>query len=364
METSSRRAFALDSRTVWVEQQLIKSSDTIVAKDNFVLGPGEYHVRIPERHVSTPTLGRQGGHFSPFKSKLKISTPASRPYSRGASPPKSASYPKRDNSGNREFNTVYHAHDDRVPFDPKSGITPTPAPQNYNVESGILKYVNEDGVHKTKNTLPFGPSDVPFGDRNRYKEALPCYDVNYDSLQVKPTPKLTTFSRDKRIDIPLNEHNDNNKKVSTKRGKNDKKKSMRLPLEDGDQGDNNYSAAHGSVSPTGEAGKARRAKRQQQKEEGLVVPPGTAFNQGCLSGTSLFQARCNSVPLPKLKCRAPPTLIFNASSYRTPKDRQPVSLTPNVVKQMARVNLFNKYYVIPREHQSSQVSHESVAEQY
>lgn len=40
---------------VWVEQVMV--NDSLVPRDNLPLGPGEYNARVPERHISTPSLG-------------------------------------------------------------------------------------------------------------------------------------------------------------------------------------------------------------------------------------------------------------------------------------------------------------------
>ena len=358
-----------------MEQQLVRGS-TIVPKDNLVIGPSEYDVKIPQRHISTPVLGKHGGHFSPFKSKLSVRTPnggSSRPFSRGSSPPKSASYPKRNSLDNREFNTVYHSHDERQPFDPKSNVTPTPGP--YLGQNEMLKKIDQDGTHATKKTVHYDSKYVPFGERNLTKKALPEYDVQHDSLQVRPTPKLTSFSTDKRIYIPLGE--------ATKKGKKKGKKKKKAAVgnlgdtssqEEGDEGNerpNEYEGeqGHGAVRHAGHSyygiqqgsnlssispGGAYSPRRQQRSPQGSV-PRGMAFNQGkLLEGVSLFQLRCSSVPLPRLKYRSPPMLSFDASSYRSAGSK-PLDLTPKIVQREARLNLFDKYYVIPRQHKSTQL---------
>ena len=77
----SRRAYALDSRTTWVESAH-HGGGHVVGKDNRVLGPGEYTPAMPtssRKHISGPALGGSRGladHFHPFKSLLGITRPS------------------------------------------------------------------------------------------------------------------------------------------------------------------------------------------------------------------------------------------------------------------------------------------------
>ena len=73
-EELSRRAFRLDSRTTWVEQQHSTKGGVRcnVARDNFPLGPGEYNPDASYRakHTSTPKLGwrpMQIDNFIPWR---------------------------------------------------------------------------------------------------------------------------------------------------------------------------------------------------------------------------------------------------------------------------------------------------------
>ena len=46
----------MDSRTVWVEQQIVMNS--IVSKDNLFVGPMDYNPKIQKRHVPVTTIAR------------------------------------------------------------------------------------------------------------------------------------------------------------------------------------------------------------------------------------------------------------------------------------------------------------------
>jgi hypothetical protein len=305
METSTRRAFALDSRTVWVEQQLVNS--TVVARDNLVLGPGEYNVKLMDRHVSTPSLGgpKRGIDFMPsFQSDLRTRTASSK-----GSPSRVRSPVKQGLTGSsfelRDFSTSFHEHDTRQPFDPKNGFCPTPG--SYLAHTPVLKMVRHDGVCETKSTLPFGPN-AP-SERVPTRQALPDYDPNFDSPQLRPATTLGSFHKAKRIYIPS--------------------------AKDSKPGEEPYLV--GERSPVRSPQGQRNSPDKEQK-------------------MSVFQMRCSLVPMPKLKHRSPPVLIFDASSYKDERISKPLGLTPKQVNAKAQVHLYDKILAIPRRHQSTGVA--------
>ena len=163
-----RRAFPLDSRSVWIEQQNIHG--VLLPKDNFPLGPGEYSpIKIP-RHISTPSLGFRD-HFKTFNpngnSRQNVQSGASNRV-------KTSSTVRQD----FEYKTIFHDHSERNPLDPKNMRTATSGPML--VHSDPTVSVLNDGVHSVKS-LPFGPNYVPFGERCPTKLAFNDYDVK-DSL--------------------------------------------------------------------------------------------------------------------------------------------------------------------------------------
>ena len=319
MDTSTRRAFALDSRTVWVEQQLVNS--TLVAKDNLVLGPGEYNAKVLERHISTPSLGgpKKGIDFIPsFRSELNVRTPLGK-----GSPSRAHSPSKRglNNSSSfelRDFSTSFHEHDSRQPFDPKNGFCPTPG--SYLSHTPVVKILKHDGVYETKSTVPFGGNTVPvpFGERCPTKQALPDYDPKFDSNQLRPATKYGSFQKADRIYIPT--------------------------AEDSHKHNNNTSAENSEeeMSPT----RRRALHRQQQQQQS---PSGE-------QKLSVFEARCRLVPMPKLKYRSPPVLLFDDSSYKNEKNSKPLDLTPKQINTKARIHLYDKILAIPRKHHSMGVT--------
>lgn len=312
LDSSTRRAFPLDSRTVWVEQQI--RHQVLLPKDNLPIGPAEYAPKLFERHVSTPVLGKYRGpadHFRGFHSSLSLSTPGQRS-GLSRSPERSVE--------RKESVTIFHNHDQRDPLDPKLRFDPTPDP--YLSHNSALSSKDVFGIHQVKDTLPFGPDDVPFGERNPIKKALPTYEVNYDSRQIRPNPKLTSFSKSKRIYIP-------------KKGE----KPFPGSHDEDDAADQGRSRSQSPImGRRGMSGSRSRSPLNQSQS---------------LENMSVFQMRCNLVVLPKLKTRRPPELRFNAASYRKDKRKMPILLTPKVVKEKAKVNLFKNILTIPRPHKSA-----------
>lgn len=314
MDSSTRRAFPLDSRTVWVEQQLVGSS--IVARDNLVLGPGEYDSKILERHVSTPSLGgpKKGVDFFPsFYGDINVRTPLGK-----GSPSRARSPSKRGLNGSsvelRDFSTVYQEHDSRNPFDPKNGFCPTPG--SYLTHTPALKMLRHDGMYEAKTPAQFGANciPVPFGERCPTRPALPDYDPKFDSAQVRPATTLGSFQKSKRIHIPSAEEMKNSEKSKILNGS--EYSNVKSP--------NSHKHLH--------------------------------YNPNRESKMSVFQMRCNSVPLPKLKYRTPPVLIFDDSSYKNSHTSKPLDLNPSLIDRTARVHLYNKIVAIPRKHHSTGVS--------
>lgn len=71
---------------------------------------------------------------------------------------------------------------------------------------------------------------------------------------------------------------------------------------------------------------------------------------------SVYEMRCSLVPMPKLKHRAPPVLVFDDSSYRSALTSKPLDLNPKLVNHKARVHLYDKILAIPRKHHSMGVA--------
>jgi len=193
----------------------------------------------------------------------------------------------------------------------------------------LLKVVKSDGVTEIK-TVPFSPQFVPFGDRNPTKQALPAYDPKYESSYIRSAVKLGTFDKSKRIEIP----------GSSSSFAEDKKDEQLLI--DSTLIDNNSSTirTYSTVS-------------SPSRKLNSSTVSSINFNDKPMGGMSMYEYRCSLVPLPKLKMRHPEVITFDASSYKHDKDQRPISLTPNVVKQKAKVQLYDKLMSIPRRHQSS-----------
>ncbi|KAJ1412998.1 hypothetical protein B484DRAFT_402159 [Ochromonadaceae sp. CCMP2298] len=306
METSSRRAFALDSRTVWVEQQIL-GNGSIVGRDNLALGPGEYHVQSLDRHVSTPSLGGAKGNadfFKPFQSDLRIRTPL------GTGSPSRAR-----SSGLRDFSTIHHDNGARNPLDPNRAFTPTPGSylgSDHNPQK-VLYGVPFGGLNTTRNADGLV---VDHGDRFPKKSALPDYDPKFDSPQLRPAAKLGTFEKTRRIYIPSSEE----------------KAPPRAP-------------GRGSPGVPERGGGSLVLYKSQSLSNGSASAPPKM---------SVFQTRCSLVPLPRLKYRTPPQLTFDTSSYNI--KARPADLNPKKINDQARANLYDSILAIPRQHYSCGVA--------
>jgi hypothetical protein len=83
-----------------------------------------------------------------------------------------------------EYRTVFHDHNSRDPLDAKNRTTATPGP--FLTHSNLFEgSVLSDGKYTVKS-LPFGASDIPFGERVPSRMALEDYDVNDDYYRRKP----------------------------------------------------------------------------------------------------------------------------------------------------------------------------------
>jgi hypothetical protein len=157
-----------------------------------------------------------------------------------------------------------------------------------------LRTVTYDGVVNTSR-IHFGPADIPFGERNEYRTAMPEYEVKYDSKHIKPVAHLGSFSRNKRV-IKI--------------------------------GTTSYYDQH----------EAPAASRSPKRGDGTKM--------------SVYELRCSLVPLPKLKTRRPEQLSFDTSSYRTARTSEPLDLHPTAINRVASVHLFDGLVAIPRQHVS------------
>jgi hypothetical protein len=301
IDSGTRRAFALDSRAVWIEQQI--RHQILIPKDNLSIGPAEYSPTAVKRHVSTPLLGKYNGpadHFRSFQSSMQLCTPGSRSKSMRSDKGINESF---DQEG---FRTIFHNHDMRNPLDPKLQFCQTPGP--YLTHGSALETVSVDGLRTVKDTVRFGRNDIPFGARTPIRQALPDYNVNFDSQQLRPQPRLTSFPKSKRETLPARRAAD---------------------------GESNVSGVSSSSRIRSES-----PLHYADSSENMTV----------------FQQRCSMVPLPKLRTRKPPTLIFDSSSYKRSKSKMPDLLTPNVVKKKAKVDLFHHLLAIPKQHRSARFS--------
>jgi hypothetical protein len=115
---SSKRAFPLESRAVWVEQQIVRSC--ILPRDNLYIGPGEYDIRPPTSHIASPVMKAPytADDFHPFRGNTAGST---RSYRGKQKRPYTISNDFGGLSASRvEFASVFHDHDQRMALDPSN----------------------------------------------------------------------------------------------------------------------------------------------------------------------------------------------------------------------------------------------------
>lgn len=200
-----------------------------------------------------------------------------------------------------DFTTIFHEHDIRQPLDPNRRFCATPGP--YLGPESMLRHMNTDGLQVSRR-IHFGPNTVPFGERNKYKKAGGTYDVQYDSLHVRPKPKFGPFLKSARV--------------------------LKLGIECSDD--------HSTPSP---AQPSSSDIQSAASEECYSIRP---FNNSY---------RASLVPLPKLKTKALPRLHFDDSSYTNQKKEIHHDLTPSYIKKEARIELFSSIIKIPRKHVST-----------
>lgn len=311
-DNCSRRAFALDSRTVWVEQQLIHQC--LLPKDNLPIGPGEYSPKLFDRHISTPSLGRYREPADHLRESA--SSYASRSPSRGSESPMRSPAPAGES--NAEFKTIHHFHEERQPFDPKHRYCLTPGP--ILGPDNALNSTNVLGVQHAQNSVHMDTPSPPDG-RFPIKRALPSYEVKYDSLQTRPTPRYGTFSKDKRIYIPLAGDG------------------VTSGEEDGQRAEESQPPA----SPQCTSHTVSRISSSPPRSPSSTFGPYR----------SIIDARCALVKLPKLKTKRPPVIVFKDTSYKSDRLAKPLDLTPSLVNSQACTHLFDKITTIPRRHKSS-----------
>lgn len=189
-----RRAFPLDSRSVWIEQQNVHG--VLFARDNFPLGPGEYSPTKMQRHISTPSLAPRD-HFQLFSAgggrrtggnSLSGTLPNNgtggfghtHPHNRTASRSTETSTVLQD----VEYRTMFHDHHSRNPLDYKNRHTATPGPFMTHSNPSVGSITN-DGKYTIKGHT-FGPNDIPFGERVPSRLALEDYNVNDEYYRRKP----------------------------------------------------------------------------------------------------------------------------------------------------------------------------------
>lgn len=286
--TGTRRAFALDSRTVWVEQQIVMNG--IVSKDNLFVGPMDYDPRIPERHVPVTTIARPKtvDTFHPYRGNTGGTAGLSK---RGSSKLKTKKTKKKSEyqeplgdirgtlgaNSRSEFVTVFSDHDKRMPIDPSRRYYITDK-RALPVDPFLHSRFHCDGARGPVQSGSVMGKDS--AERLRVKPAMPQSDsvyqtdtplVNKRPLYGKIFPEAFTKNSPKKYDK--------------------------------------------------ESKDARAVKKAEKEAKGV---PGQ-----------------KTVERPPLRLRKQPVLEFDASCYELNKKEGGVNMTPLLSRNKAKVNVFH-----------------------
>lgn len=363
----SRRAFPMDSRATWVESVHSGNDHHVVAKDNRVLGPGEYTPGLQAaytKHVPGPALGGSRGmvdHFHPFRSLLSMPTPqdkGSKSRGNGKSKGNNRGYGMGSVDGGESFvtfedsgynhngdsygqeqgqrqlqpyysianditrdtykkegATIFHEHDRRMGIDPYQRRFPTPG--CYLEQESLLKSTSSmGGVQYMTKTVHMGPDDIPYGERMEVRAAAPGDyrpDKSFDSKFLRKTPLQTKISGAERrtyFDIQA-------RAIEVQSGV------VNIVQEHKETRTANIPTVHSDIAVVARAEQAER------------------------------QERIKKIRMPILRTRIPPKLYFDASCYtNAKKEASELALHPASLKKEAKIDKFHEYLTLPRKHHS------------
>lgn len=319
-DNSSVRAYPMDSRAVWVEQQHVKAENFVVARDNLPIGPGDYSPNgsgTLNRHISTPSLGHGSvGNFKPADHPTVV-----KPGESLAQSSLTSHYGKEINETysivedinlqkeKTEFRTVFHDYDRRQPLDPNKKFTKTPG--SYLKPEPITDTVLFTGKYKAPG-FTFNSDYLPDYkySRNNVQPALPIYDVNYDSKWCKPGVLLAKISSSERFPSP--------EKVQRK-------------LE-----------RERSPSP--------ECKRFVDKQQNSSI-----ISTSIAASESKMESIQSQIKMPKLKSIEKLVMKFDASSYTNNKIKPEIVLCPSLIEKKIRKNAFMAMITAKTEHKTSQL---------
>lgn len=178
-----QRAFPLDSRTVWVEQQHVKS--ICLPKENLPLGPGEYNPKPFDRNICTPFVGKRelfASDYKPFNSSV-WSADISQGRNGRRLGSKCGSRNALGGVSRSDHVTIFHDNDTRQPLDPKLRFCETVGPTL--PHEPLLDSVKYDGRHRAPSL------HLDKDKRTRFKDPEPMkeYDPNYNSKHISKRAK-------------------------------------------------------------------------------------------------------------------------------------------------------------------------------
>lgn len=310
----SRRAFSPESRTVWVESQIVGSS--VVPRDNFPLGPGDYlgssPNQISSRHVPSPTLGCKStiSPFLSFRSNV-IRSPTEIPFSRLDSP----------NRRRKEWN---------------------PTPHGWIHEPILGPFTSTVGISKSPN-VAFSKALL---DRNPTRPSLPDYEIQDEKLRRKP--KLATLPKERRFRYPKTE-------AELDREYEDKLLAFKQQL-DGEPSQFSWKSSLSSLKKFDSASRLDANSMIEKVSLASILDDETVktnSNKTKLKQKSKFKILLTN----EAKVRR----TFDDSSYKKFKKPMPLDLNPIIISRLSRCHVFDSSFAKASLYKSNRVG-SSVAE--
>lgn len=310
----------------------VGADNVCVPIEDISVGPMRYIPQIMSRHVSTPSLGR-----SRLMDEV-MSTPMRSLHSRSQlrAGDSTFSFPGEGSlspqSFKNEFTTVFHEHGSKMAIDPNRRYCATPGPLLSH--EPILSHIAIDGKYEAPG-LSFGLPTMPFGERIETKLALPDYDIKYDSEVVTKRVPMGKILKSIRFKHYEKAHIDSHQKRT------------QLQIDSVDHG---ADAAENDVSVC-------------SRDHSRSYASSSLSGQSQIAGYSSNSAKSSLVTKVKIKLKpAPEVPKFAVPRIYSRIKAEDITLTPKLINETVKANLFHKLYAMPRQYHSQHVVPVKIAE--